>query len=83
LGNGSFVIGKVEFVASVIIPHLTQVSEWPTAALRAGTRAKSKFSHGSVTPTPNKLMLTGNISHSLAGVELSFINSLPDITIST
>jgi hypothetical protein len=51
----------------------------PVAALRAGTRAKSKIdcplttesSHGSVTPAPNKLLLTGDISHSLVGVELS------------
>jgi hypothetical protein len=33
----------------------------PVTALRA--RAKSKSSHGSVTPTPNKLVPTGNISH--------------------
>ena len=39
-------------------------------------------SHGSVTPTPNKLLPTGDISHSLAGVELSSTNSLPDTTVS-
>ena len=55
----------------------------PVTALRAGTRAKSKSSHGPVIPTPNKLVLTGNIPHSLAGVELSSINSLPDIMVST
>jgi hypothetical protein len=35
-----------------------------------------------VTPTPNKLLPTGDISHSLAGVELSSTNSLPDTTVS-
>jgi hypothetical protein len=54
----------------------------PVTALRAGTRAKSKSSHGSVTPTPNKLLPTGDISHSLAGVELSSTSSIPDTTVS-
>ena len=62
----------------------------PVTALRAraGTRAKFKIdcplnhstpksSHGSVTPAPKKLLPTGDISHGLARVELSSINSLP------
>ena len=50
--------------------------------LRAETRTKSKSSHGSVTPTPNKLLPTGNISHSLAGVKLYSTSSLSDTTVS-
>ena len=45
-------------------------------------RSTPESSHGSVTPTPNKLLPTGDISHSLAGVELSSTNSLPDTTVS-
>ena len=50
----------------------------PVTALRAGTRAKSN----SEAAAPNKLLPTGDISHSLAGVELSSTNSLPDTTVS-
>jgi hypothetical protein len=41
------------------------------------TDCPPKSSHGSVTSTPNKLLLTSDISHGLARVELSSISSLP------
>ena len=72
--------GEVSFMVRIAPVNYTVRFSGPRDRPKGRDKGKVQ-SRISKTPLPNKLLPTGDISQSLAGVELSSTNSLPDTTV--